>query len=464
MKILITEKQLQRLVEETSEIKSNYTTKKLLELLNSIDETIKAQSFGSMQYNPKVEAVQIALTLLGYELPKHGIDGLFGPETSKALSLFSKDHLKESRMIREGADIAGIDELVYNPVTGPGGTIKFGYDGGKKVNNITWRNHDNHLHMGFTNREVAMAVIDKARELGLRTGENWYPNGSVAPVHTSNSFHYRVFPGTPKVGGGVDITGSKGKIEELIVWVNKEYAGKDIQPTETIGLEDGSNTKVGSVTAIGVDLVDKLMDKLQDKGITDEDIQKALKNRKEIKSETGNKIADIKNDNSFIISTADESDNNYSLVFGGSPSSKYGASYMKEQVGSLINRKNFIFSNYENPIESISNELKKVNPKAKIKSVTGFSRGGQKIWNLVGQYDMVAFIDPVPPTGSIPDSTGTNSIIVYDPRNLRGSEKLNKFASKLGTNAEIKKFPETDWMTRHLKIPKYFFSKYGDRI
>ena len=78
-------------------------------------------------------------------------------------------------------------------------------------------------------------------------------------------FHYRVFPGTPKVGGGVDITGSKGKIEELIVWVNKEYAGKDIQPTETIGLEDGSNTKVGSVTAIGVDLVDKLMNKLQER-------------------------------------------------------------------------------------------------------------------------------------------------------------------------------------------------------
>lgn len=464
MKIIITENQLKKILSETINNSSVYGVEKLYELLNSIDDTIKAQSYGSMQYNPKVEAVQIALTLLGYELPRYGIDGLFGPETSKALGLFVKDNLTESRIIKEAADIAGIDELVYNPVTGPNGTVGFGYDSGKKVTGISWNNHNNHLHVGFTNKEVAMNVIDKARELGLRTGENWYPNGSVNPVHTSNSFHYRVFPGTPKVGGGVDITGDKKKIEELIIWVNKEYAGKNITPTETIGLDDGSKSKTSTSSEIGVDLVQKLIEKLEDKNIKDEDVEKALQNRKSVESEVNNKIQSIQNKDSFIISTANKKDNKYSLVFGGSPSSKYGASYMKEQVGNLINNKNFIFSNYENPIESLTSELKKINPKAEIKSVTGFSRGGQKIWNLIGQYDMVAFIDPVPPTTSIPSTSGNDTLLIYDPRNLKGSNKLDDIASKIGNNAEIKKFSDKDWMTRHLKLPSYFFSKYGNRI
>ena len=100
MKILITENQLKKIIKESFENNSNYGVEKLYEILNSIDDTIKAQAYGSMQYNPKVEAVQIALTLLGYELPRYGIDGLFGPETSKALGLFVRDNLNESRIIK----------------------------------------------------------------------------------------------------------------------------------------------------------------------------------------------------------------------------------------------------------------------------------------------------------------------------------------------------------------------------
>jgi hypothetical protein len=41
-----------------------------------------------MTFQKEVETMQIGLVLLGYELPSHGIDGLFGPETASAVSKF----------------------------------------------------------------------------------------------------------------------------------------------------------------------------------------------------------------------------------------------------------------------------------------------------------------------------------------------------------------------------------------
>lgn len=126
------------------------------------------------------------------------------------------------------ADIEGVDELVYNPATKSGGDIGHGYDHGTRINGITWSGHEDHLHLGFTDRDVAMKVIDKADQMGLRTTENPYakkdPNGKVDNVHTTGSFHYKEFPGEPKVGGGVDISGDEDKIVELIKWVEDEYA------------------------------------------------------------------------------------------------------------------------------------------------------------------------------------------------------------------------------------------------
>lgn len=144
------------------------------------------------------------------------------------------------------ADISGIDELVYNPATGPRGTIGYGYDRGKKVQGIKWSNHDNHLHIGFTNREVAMEVIDKADSMGLKTTENPYakrdPNGKVDKVHTKNSFHYKLFPGEPKVGAAVDISGDSDKITELIKWIDNKYAGTSFKEDPTIDTDDNFNT------------------------------------------------------------------------------------------------------------------------------------------------------------------------------------------------------------------------------
>jgi hypothetical protein len=65
--------------------------------LENINTEIKQQQSGSYQYQKDVETIQIALILLGYELPRFGIDGLYGPETANAVAKFKKDNSIEDK-------------------------------------------------------------------------------------------------------------------------------------------------------------------------------------------------------------------------------------------------------------------------------------------------------------------------------------------------------------------------------
>lgn len=148
-----------------------------------------------------------------------------------------KVKLEDVLLINEDT-LAGIDELVYNPVTrNPADEYDKGADGGVIQNSISWGGHEDHLHIGTTNRDVMIQIIDKANSMGLITTENPYakrdPNGKVDQVHTSGSFHYKTFPGEPKVGAGVDISGNQNTIRELIRWINANYRGKSVQKDPT---------------------------------------------------------------------------------------------------------------------------------------------------------------------------------------------------------------------------------------
>jgi len=66
------------------------------EFYKNLDDAIAAgglsqQQHGSMTYQAQVESMQIGLILLGYELPIHGVDGLFGPETASAVKKYKTD-------------------------------------------------------------------------------------------------------------------------------------------------------------------------------------------------------------------------------------------------------------------------------------------------------------------------------------------------------------------------------------
>ena len=67
-------------------------SEKFIEDLKNISKDIKQSDSKNMAFKKNVETFQIGLELLGYNLPSYGVDGLFGPETAKALNDFKKDN------------------------------------------------------------------------------------------------------------------------------------------------------------------------------------------------------------------------------------------------------------------------------------------------------------------------------------------------------------------------------------
>ena len=66
-------------------------------ILRNINSPITEQKLGEMVHQQGVEAVQIGLQILGYEMPRFGTDGLFGPETAAAINKYKSDkNLNES--------------------------------------------------------------------------------------------------------------------------------------------------------------------------------------------------------------------------------------------------------------------------------------------------------------------------------------------------------------------------------
>jgi peptidoglycan hydrolase-like protein with peptidoglycan-binding domain len=98
--------------------KADLVSSDVTDFYNSLETAVNSgglrqQSSGSMTYQKEVESMQIGLKLLGYDLPRHGVDGLFGPETAMAVKQFNQSNniLKETAQeIRTTLDDLGYDE------------------------------------------------------------------------------------------------------------------------------------------------------------------------------------------------------------------------------------------------------------------------------------------------------------------------------------------------------------------
>ncbi len=100
-------------------------------LQDSAKVGLSQQSMGSMTYQKGVETMQIGLMLLGYDLPRYGIDGLFGPETASAVKRFNLKNriLNESgESLRSTIKTLGYDEK--------GNEITSGGDISNKISSI----------------------------------------------------------------------------------------------------------------------------------------------------------------------------------------------------------------------------------------------------------------------------------------------------------------------------------------
>jgi len=77
--------------------KADFVTPDINNFYDTLDNAansggLSEQQRGSMVYQKAVEAMQIGLILLGYDLPRYGVDGLFGPETAGAVDRFKKSN------------------------------------------------------------------------------------------------------------------------------------------------------------------------------------------------------------------------------------------------------------------------------------------------------------------------------------------------------------------------------------
>jgi peptidoglycan hydrolase-like protein with peptidoglycan-binding domain/predicted nucleotidyltransferase len=92
------------------DIKSNFL-KKLVDLLK-LDKTYKnlKEPGKKIPYDSGVELLQTALQILGFSLPKWGVDGLFGPETKSAVTSFQKDNGLDETGVMEKTDIKKLIE------------------------------------------------------------------------------------------------------------------------------------------------------------------------------------------------------------------------------------------------------------------------------------------------------------------------------------------------------------------
>jgi hypothetical protein len=86
--------------------------------LESIDHEVSEQKFGTMEYQKEVELIQIGLVLLGYELPVHGVDGYFGPETASAVKKYKTDNniLSESSSPYKGGGNITVNSDIDNDI------------------------------------------------------------------------------------------------------------------------------------------------------------------------------------------------------------------------------------------------------------------------------------------------------------------------------------------------------------
>ena len=129
----------------------------------------------------------------------------------------------------------GIDELQYNP-------MGWGAKHGVKRKGQNWPDHGDHVHISFTDPQVAIAVIKKAQEIGLNPNENLYV-GEVHDVHARDkktgakkSLHYFNFDGEfdgKKLSKGLDVnfkntglTAKEGhaKMAQLYKWIHQTYS------------------------------------------------------------------------------------------------------------------------------------------------------------------------------------------------------------------------------------------------
>lgn len=161
----------------------------------------------------------------------------------------------------------------------------------------------------------------------------------------------------------------------------------------------------------------------------------------------------------FIIDK-NNSSNTFMILIGGTPSSSYGAIWMKEQVGDLLTDKNVMYSDWENSMSQNLEYLRKSYPNANVSSVSGFSKGGLRAYPESGKYRFVGLIDPSI-EGNYIDvdiKPSHNTFMIYQTGRKWGINTLKHAIDKLGSNRVL------SISKGHSQMPREFITRFKSKL
>lgn len=228
---------------------------------------LSQQKKGSMNFQKGVESMQIGLKLLGYDLPRYGVDGLFGPETASAVSKFTNDNVK--KLNEASAELRGtLDDLGYQEKSGQ-------LTGGGEITD-----------------DISGIVSDILKDF-----KQTNPKVKVVVTSGNDKFHKNLgYNSTHKTGQAVDLViqpYNSANAKSFINILNKykssnskfSYIDEYTNPSSAatgghFHLQYGGSVangggNVSTVTATP-EMLNKLIDLLKEKGVKSEDLKKNI--------------------------------------------------------------------------------------------------------------------------------------------------------------------------------------------
>ncbi len=250
------------------------------ETLESIESPIFQQSRGNMTFQKNVETVQIGLKLLGYQLPKFGIDGLYGPETAAAVDKFKS----ENEVKNEGGEVNINESTLMSPVSIQKITSPFG----KKRSYETHPGVDIAVPSGTEIKSPADGkVIDARFKSGGCGGTIQIEHGNGFVSRYCHCKNIKVSIGdSVKQGDVVGLTGGgsgdngKGNSTGPHLHFELKKNGQLVDPIDYIGSDVGAydltKTGVNQKSSITPEMVSIMITKLRERGVTSDDLKKNI--------------------------------------------------------------------------------------------------------------------------------------------------------------------------------------------
>lgn len=259
--------------------KADLVSDDVTEFYGTIENVIQSgglsqQTKGTYEFQKGVESMQIGLMLLGYDLPRYGVDGLFGPETAQAVQKFTSENLNDAnkKQITEVALSSPIGSTSINSPYGPRwGRMHHGID--LKANSGT-----------PIKSPLDGEVIDAAMRSDACGGTIYIQHADEFRTRYCHCKQINVSKGqTVKRGDVIGLSGGasndpgRGRSDGAHLHFELYKNGKTVNPEGYFGSEVGefvASSKNSELSKATPEMLSKLLELLKERGVESDELKK----------------------------------------------------------------------------------------------------------------------------------------------------------------------------------------------